>query len=68
MNKVNDYTSLSVSSKGRVLLHIHRSKLFIFFLQGLMTLQLCIFMQFPLGGWSFEKSPNSGVASVIFRL
>ena len=31
MNKVNDYTSLSVSSKGRVLLHIHRSKLFIFY-------------------------------------
>lgn len=31
MNKTNDYTSLSVSSKGRVLLHIHESELFIFY-------------------------------------
>ena len=31
MNKTNNYTSISVSSKGRVLLHIHESELFIFY-------------------------------------
>lgn len=31
MNKTDDYTSLSISSKGRVLLHIHGNKLFLFY-------------------------------------
>ena len=31
MNKTDDYTSLSISSKGRVFLHIHENKLFLFY-------------------------------------
>ena len=47
MNKINDYTSLSVSSKGRVLLHIHRRK-FLSFTAGINDLAIMLYPRYSM--------------------